>query len=77
MITPLQELRRLLRRCVSETRDVVGFDLAALKVISRVANDRKHTFIDGEAKVKDIWAGLGLGSDVAAVLQGNSNKSKR
>jgi hypothetical protein len=72
MVPPLRELKRLLRQRVSELRDVVGFDLAALKVISRVASDRKqkYSFDDTEAKVKDIWSTLGLGSDVAAALEG-------
>lgn len=72
MIAPLREIRRLLRLRLGETRDVIGFDLAALKIISRVANDHKQNFFHNEAKVKDIWADLGLGSDVAAALEGKS-----
>ena len=74
MTTPLRELRRLIRMRVAEARDVVGFDLAALRLISRAANERKQTFIGGDQSVKDIWADLGLGSDVAAALEGRSKK---
>jgi hypothetical protein len=80
MVAPLRELRRLLRQRVGELRDVVGFDLAAMKVISRVANERKqkYNYDDTEATVKDIWSTLGLGSDVAAALEGGKkSKGKR
>jgi hypothetical protein len=74
--TPLRELRRLIRLRLAEDRDVVGFDLAALRLISKVANDRKDSFLIHDSQPKDIWAGLGLGSDVAAALEGRS-KNKR
>jgi hypothetical protein len=79
MVVPLRELRRLLRQRVGELRDVVGFDLAALKVISRVANERKQKYIfdDSEATVKDIWSTLGLGSDVAAALEGGKKTNRK
>jgi len=75
MATPLRELQRLIRLRLAEDRDVVGFDLAALRMIARVANDRKDSFLShDETQPKDIWAGLGLGSDVAAALEGRSRK---
>jgi hypothetical protein len=77
MAIPLRELRRLIRLRLAEDRDVVGFDLAALRLISRVANDRKNSFlVHDQSQPKDIWAGMGLGSDVAAALEGRS-KNKR
>jgi hypothetical protein len=76
MAIPLRELRRLIRLRLAEDRDVVGFDLAALRLISRVANDRKNSFLIHDPQPKDIWAGMGLGSDVAAALEGRS-KNKR
>lgn len=75
MITPLRELRRWLRLRLSETRDVIGFDIAACKVIGKVSYEHKQqNFVDVESKPKDIWAGLGLGSDVAAILEGSRQK---
>jgi len=74
MAPPLRELRRLIRIRLSESRDVVGFDLAALKLISKAANERKQSFVGGDQSGKDIWADLGLGSDVAAALEGRSKK---
>lgn len=75
MAPPLRELRRLIRIRLAEARDVVGFDLAALKLISKVANDRKQFLTSEHAQPTDIWAGLGLGSDVAAALEGRSKKA--
>jgi hypothetical protein len=70
LATPLRELRRLVRLRLSESRDAVGFNLAALRAIAKVAQDRKSAFFvaeepDGNA----VWAGMGLGSDVAAALE--------
>jgi hypothetical protein len=56
---------------------VIGYDLAAMKIIGRVANDRKQNYVPVDAVVKDVWAGMGLGSDLAAVLDGRPNKKKR
>lgn len=76
MATPLRELKRLIRLRLTESRDVVGYDIAALKLIARVANDRNQAFRSSQAPTRDIWAGLGLGSDVAAALEGKP-KGKR
>lgn len=62
---------------LAETRDVAGYDLAALKLISRAANDRKQTFLGDQLQTKDIWAGLGLGSDLAAASEGRFKKRLR
>lgn len=74
MVPPLRELRRLIRARVAETRDVAGFDLAALKFIARAANERKQSYLADELPTTDIWAGLGLGSDVAAALEGRPKR---
>jgi hypothetical protein len=72
---PLRELRRLIRLRLAESRDIVGFNLAGLKMVARIANDRKQSFLDYEDnQSKDIWAGLGLGSDVAAALEQKSRR---
>jgi hypothetical protein len=67
MATPLRELRRLLRLRVSESRDVVGFNLAALRAVAQNSASKKDSFLDFTAPQKDIWAGLGLGRDLAPV----------
>jgi hypothetical protein len=67
---PLRELRRLLKLRLAESRDVIGFNLAALRAVARTAANRRDAYLDYNAdQTKDIWAGLGLGSDVAAALE--------
>lgn len=71
MLTPLRELRRLLRLRLSESRDVIGFNLAALRAVAQNAASNKDAFMDySNDSQKDIWAGLGLGSDLAAAAEG-------
>lgn len=82
MAPALLELRRWIRRRVSEIRDVVGFDIAALRIISKAAQERKQKFVTGESETvigtnNDVWAGMGLGSDLAAAVEGRSKKKKR
>ena len=73
MIPPLRELQRWTRQRLSEIRDVAGLNMAALTMISKIVNDKKEMQQEfgreGDQGV-DIWAGLGLGSDVAAALEG-------
>ena len=71
---PLRELKRLIRKRLGEARDMIGYDIAALKVIARVAHERKLAMAPIQENPVDIWAGLGLGSDVAAALQSRSRK---
>jgi U3 small nucleolar RNA-associated protein 12 len=67
---PLRELRRLLKIRLAESRDAIGFNIAGIRMISKVAMNKKSGFVIGnDEKKTDIWAGLGLGSDVAAALQ--------
>eukprot|EP00978_Attheya_sp_CCMP212_P031996 scaffold122969_cov56-Attheya_sp.AAC.1 len=74
LATPLRELRRLLKIRLAEVRDTVGFNLAALRAIAKISNDRKGSYHIPDGDTKDVWAGLGLGSDVAAALESKSNK---
>jgi len=75
---PLRELRRLLKMRLSESRDTIGFNIAAIRMISKVAMDRKNRVtIADDKKNADIWAGLGLGSDVAAALQSRKSSKKK
>mmetsp|Transcript_16589 Transcript_16589/g.36027 ORF Transcript_16589/g.36027 Transcript_16589/m.36027 type:complete len:1151 (-) Transcript_16589:52-3504(-) len=69
LATPLRELKRLVKLRLAEIRDTVGFNQAALRTIAKVANDRKNAYFVPGNDGKDIWSGLGLGSDVAAALQ--------
>lgn len=76
---PLRELRRLVRLRLREARDVIGFNLAALRTVGKVASDRRATYFDPDGSSQtNVWAGLGLGSDVAAALEskGKSRKHK-
>lgn len=68
---PLRELRRLLKEQLEDSRDTIGFNLAALRAVARTNASRKESYLDYDAdkETKDVWAGMGLGSDVAAALQ--------
>jgi hypothetical protein len=71
MATPLRELRRLLRLRLAESRDTVGFNLAALRAVAQNVASKKEAFLDyNNEQGKDIWAGLGLGRDLAAADEG-------
>lgn len=70
LATPLRELRRQLRHRLQESRDVVGFNLAALRAIAKHAASRQDSFIQTDQPHGDIWAGMGLGSDLAAAMEG-------
>jgi len=74
LLTPLRELRRLIRLRLTESRDKIGFNLAALRRIAIIHQQNKATFTGDEPH--DIWAGLGLGSDVAAALQSRRQNQK-
>lgn len=78
MATPLRELRRLVRLRLAESRDIVGYNIAATKLVARIAHEKKEAFLSTfESQSTDIWAGLGLGSDVAAALEGKSKRRKK
>lgn len=68
---PLRELRKLLKKRLEESRNVIGFNLAALRIIAKTSANRKGSYLSFDTKLdpKDIWAGMGLGSDLAAALQ--------
>jgi hypothetical protein len=56
----------------------MGFNIAALRTIGKLASDRKASYFVPEGTSDNVWAGLGLGSDVAAALEskGKTNKHK-
>ena len=69
-IVPLRELRRLLRERLAESRDTIGFNLAALRAVARTNASKKESYLSYNTdQSKDIWAGMGLGSDLAAALE--------
>ena len=77
MIPPLRELQQWTRQRLGEIRDVAGLDIAALKLLSKIVQEKREnaTNMFGDSplpndKGLDVWAGLGLGSDVAAALEG-------
>ncbi|CAB9526324.1 WD repeat domain 3 [Seminavis robusta] len=73
----LRELRRLVHMRLQECRDTVGYNLAACRMVGRIAKERRENRMMAAMPSTDIWAGLGLGSDVAAALEGNSKKGKK
>jgi len=77
LIAPLRDLRSLIKRRLEEDRDRIGINLAAMKAVSRAAHERKNAYNMEEIPATDVWAGLGLGSDVAAALQSRGNKRQK
>jgi len=60
MMTPLRELQNLVRQRTSEIRDTVGFNLAAMRMVARIADEKKNDRLNYEEKsMKDIWGELG------------------
>jgi len=67
LATPVRELRKLIKIRLEESRNTFGFNLVALKAITKLAHEQKNN-LTTETKT-DIWAGMGVGSDIAAALQ--------
>jgi hypothetical protein len=70
MSVPIRELSKLVRLRLAESRDMIGFNLAALRAVARSSASKKESFLQYENQGNDIWAGLGLGSDLAAAVAG-------
>eukprot|EP00587_Corethron_hystrix_P016661 CAMPEP_0113323920 /NCGR_PEP_ID=MMETSP0010_2-20120614/16677_1 /TAXON_ID=216773 ORGANISM="Corethron hystrix, Strain 308" /NCGR_SAMPLE_ID=MMETSP0010_2 /ASSEMBLY_ACC=CAM_ASM_000155 /LENGTH=49 /DNA_ID=CAMNT_0000183081 /DNA_START=528 /DNA_END=677 /DNA_ORIENTATION=+ /assembly_acc=CAM_ASM_000155 len=48
-----------------------------MRMVSSLATARKNAYnTSEEQKGVDVWAGLGLGSDIAAALQSKKRKKK-
>jgi len=56
MMTPLRELQTLVRKQTTEIRDTVGFNLAAIRIVTRKKEERLNY---EEKSLKDIWSDLG------------------
>ena len=70
MAIPLPELQRLLKLRLSEARDAIGYNMAAIRIIAKVASDYKSRYhIPDDFAKKDVFGGLGVGSEMAAALQ--------
>lgn len=73
--TPLRELRRLIKDRLTECRDTIGYNLVAMKTVGRLVREKKNSFLVDEIDYdKNVWGNLGLGSDVAAALEGRDKK---
>jgi U3 small nucleolar RNA-associated protein 12 len=75
--TPLRELRRLLRQRLSEARDSIGYNLAAIRLIQKAAQEHKGRYRITEYKedeMKPIFTSknLGIGSAEAEAVQRKS-----
>jgi hypothetical protein len=73
----LRELRRLVHLRLKDARDTVGYNLAACRLIGRIAKERRDNKMLFTMPSTDIWAGLGLGSDVASALEGKTRKPRK
>jgi U3 small nucleolar RNA-associated protein 12 len=70
MSVPLRELRRLLKVRLTEARDTVGYNLAAIRMVTKVSAEYKSRYHVPDDSVKqDIFKGLGLGSELSQALQ--------
>ena len=58
MMVPLRELQTLVRARTTEIRDTIGFNIAALKSIARMANEKKQA--NKLSEPIDVW-GTSLG----------------
>lgn len=60
MMTPLRELQTLVRKRTTEIRDTVGFNIAAVRMVARIANEKRSDRLSHEEKtMKDIWGEMG------------------
>ena len=60
---------------VVQNRDIVGYNLAALRAVARIANEQTPRKVT--EPTTDIWAGMGFGSDLAAALERKADKRRK
>ncbi|GMI07015.1 hypothetical protein TrRE_jg11567, partial [Triparma retinervis] len=71
----LKGLRGLLRKRLEQRRDMCGYNLAASRSVARERKERKEERGGfGEVDQEEIWGKIGLGSDVAAALEGKKRR---
>lgn len=59
----LQELRRLLRQRLEESRSIVGFNLSGLSAVSQ-SSKLGNTSDNELTQSRAIWSGIGLGRSI-------------
>lgn len=70
MSVPLRELQRLIKYRLSEARDTVGYNLAAMRMIAKVSAEHKSRYhIPSHENGQHVFGNLGLGSAEAEALQ--------
>ena len=70
MSIPLRELQRLIKNRLSEARDTVGYNLAAMRMIAKVSAEHKSRYhIPSQENGQDVFGNLGLGSAESEALQ--------
>ncbi len=73
MAVPLSELRRLLKLRLTEARDTIGYNMAAIRIINRVSAEHKSRYhVPDDTVKKDVFKDLGLGSAFAEAMQKKS-----
>ncbi|KAL9188525.1 hypothetical protein ACHAXT_006903 [Thalassiosira profunda] len=60
MMAPLRELQKLVRERTTDIRDTVGFNLAAIRMMTRLSNEKKSERNTSEKSMKDIWGEMGV-----------------
>ncbi|GMI01419.1 hypothetical protein TrLO_g4910 [Triparma laevis f. longispina] len=64
MAGALKDLRNLLKLKLTKQRDALGYNLVAMKAVTRAAQERRNAKSDmrEEVSAEDIWGNLGLGA---------------
>ncbi|GMH97125.1 hypothetical protein TrVE_jg7822 [Triparma verrucosa] len=64
MAGALRDLRALLKSKLTKQRDVLGYNLVAMKAVTRAAQERRDAKTDlrQEVTAEEIWGNLGLGA---------------
>eukprot|EP00590_Aulacoseira_subarctica_P012017 CAMPEP_0172437120 /NCGR_PEP_ID=MMETSP1064-20121228/72081_1 /TAXON_ID=202472 /ORGANISM="Aulacoseira subarctica , Strain CCAP 1002/5" /LENGTH=782 /DNA_ID=CAMNT_0013185565 /DNA_START=1381 /DNA_END=3727 /DNA_ORIENTATION=+ len=52
---PLRELRMLIKSRITQDRDMIGYNLAALRAIARISHERKPVTLIEEQNSNNIW----------------------
>ena len=79
LAVPLRELKRLVKIRLSEVRNTIGYNLAAIRIINKAAQEHKSRYYipENNDQNTDMWKGLGLGGDATEILYGNKRTQKK